>query len=129
MLSTAQKIRIARVLSGGVIGLRRTLGLPSEVTTRRGGVRWRLDLTEGIDLSIYLLGAFEPATVKLYRRLVKPGDVVLDIGANIGAHVLPLAVLVGDAGRVIAFEPTRYACRKLQANLALNPRLGELETL
>ena len=89
----------------------------------RQGVHWCLDLDEGIDFSIYLLGAFERPTAQALRRLVRPGSVVLDIGANIGAHCLPLARLVGDNGRVFAFEPTAPARAKLERNLALNPDL------
>jgi FkbM family methyltransferase len=84
---------------------------------------WNLDLTEGIDFSIFLLGGFEPRTLKLYAKLVKQGATVLDIGANVGAHTLPLAELVGPQGRVIAFEPTRYALEKMRANIALNTDL------
>jgi FkbM family methyltransferase len=106
-----------------VIASRKALGRPPEAEFVRHGIRWRLDLREGIDLSIFLLGAFEPATVRAYSALVKSGQTVLDIGANIGAHTLPLAALVGEAGRVIAFEPTAFAFRKCTANVALNPGL------
>jgi FkbM family methyltransferase len=95
-----------------------------EVELTRDGLRWSLDLREGIDLSIYLFGAFEPSVVRRYRQLVSPGDVVVDIGANVGAHTLPLARAAGEAGRVLAFEPTGWAFAKLQANLALNPTLA-----
>ncbi len=96
-------------------------GAGREAEVRRHGLRWRLDLDEGIDFSIFLLGAFEAATMAACERLVRSGDVVLDIGANIGAHTLPLARLVGPTGRVVAFEPTDFAFAKLRANLALNP--------
>jgi FkbM family methyltransferase len=49
---------------------------------------------------------------------------VLDIGANIGAHTLHLAQLAGPRGRVMAFEPTDFAFRKLSRNLELNPSLA-----
>jgi len=94
------------------------------VSVRRRGIRWHLDLREGIDLSIYLLGSFEPSVVRSYRRLVSAGDTVLDIGANVGAHTLPLARAVGPAGLVVAFEPTAWAFAKLRANLGLNPDLA-----
>lgn len=123
MLSTAQKIVIARAVSTVVVGLRRCGGLAIETTVVRRGLRWQLDLNEGIDLSIYLLGGFELRLLRLYRTLVHHGDVVLDIGANIGAHTLPLGHLVGKTGRVVAFEPTQFAFQKLQRNLALNPEL------
>jgi FkbM family methyltransferase len=95
-----------------------------QVEVTRDGLRWSLDLREGIDLSIYLFGAFEPSVVRRYRHLVSPGDVVVDIGANVGAHTLPLARAAGESGRVVAFEPTGWAFEKLLANLALNPDLG-----
>lgn len=103
---------------------RRLVGRGPELVTSRRGLVWRLDLREGIDFSIYLLGTFEPLTVRCYERIVKPGATVLDVGANIGAHTLRFAELVGAAGRVIAFEPTRFAFGKLLANVALNPGLA-----
>lgn len=124
MLKTAQKIVLAKAAYHTLMVGRRLFGLSPEVLVTRGGLRWRLDLREGIDLSIYLLGGFELATLRLYRRLVKPGDTVLDIGANIGAHTLPLAQLVGNKGRVIAFEPTRFAVDKLITNINLNPNIA-----
>ncbi len=93
---------------------------------QRGGLRWELDLNEGIDFSIFLLGAFESGAARCYKKRLRRGDVALDIGANIGAHTLPMASLVGPAGRVHAFEPTAYAFRKLNANLALNPELEDV---
>src|SRR5690606_2608363 len=54
-------------------------------------------------------------------RLIRPGDTILDIGANIGALTLPLARMTGPGGKVYAFEPTQFAYAKLKANLALNP--------
>jgi FkbM family methyltransferase len=56
---------------------------------------------------------------------VKPGQTVLDVGANIGAHTLTLARLVGTTGRVIAFEPTNYAFDKASKNIKLNPTLAK----
>ncbi len=123
-MKTQTKIFIAATLSRIVRALRRFRGAGSVAEFVRGGLRWRLDLGEGIDFSIYLLGAFEPITVAACRRLIKPGDTVLDIGANIGALTLPMARMVGEAGRVFAFEPTDYAFAKLQANLALNPGIA-----
>jgi FkbM family methyltransferase len=104
---------IAKVLSRSVRFQRRLFGLDPDVRVTRSGVRWNLDLREGIDLSIYLFGLFESDTVRAYRKLVRPGDHVLDIGANIGAHTLHLARSVGPSGRVIAVEPTAYAYDKL----------------
>jgi hypothetical protein len=92
MLSTIQKINLAKVAYYLVVVARRILGRSSQnIEVTRSGIRWYLDLKEGIDFSIYILGGFEPSTLRLYNKLVKSGDVVLDIGANIGSHTLPLA--------------------------------------
>jgi FkbM family methyltransferase len=124
ILKTTHKIAIARIASKVVLLARRLVGLGSMVNTERMGIQWCLDLREGIDFSIYLLGSFEPGTVRAYKRLVRPGDTVIDIGANIGAHTLPLAQLVGPSGRVVAFEPTVFAFQKLRQNMMLNPELA-----
>lgn len=123
MLTTKTKISLASVTYRVIAAGRALAGKNNLVTVRRRGVMWRLDLREGIDFSIYLLGAFERSTVITLEKLVKPGDVVFDIGANIGAHTLGLARSVGPTGRVFAFEPTEFAFDKLQRNLALNPEL------
>jgi FkbM family methyltransferase len=120
-MKTKTKILIAATLSRVVRVLRRITGAGDIAETTRGGLRWRLDLKEGIDFSIYLLGAFEPVTVAACGRLIKSGDIVLDIGAKIGALTLPMARMVGAEGKVYAFEPTQFAFGKLKANLALNP--------
>lgn len=124
MLDTNHKILVARELSRVMVGMRWLLGRPSTLLARRRGAWWSLDLREGIDLSIYLLGGFEVRTLAQYARLLRPGDIVLDIGANIGAHTIPLAMLVGATGRVISFEPTAWAFRKQLANIALNPEIA-----
>ena len=76
------------------------------------------DLYIGRSLDLY--GEFSEAEVALFRSLVRPGDVVLDVGANVGAHTVALARLVGPSGAVIAFEPQRLAYYCLCANVALN---------
>lgn len=123
-LNTAQKIKIAQLASSCVLLARRLTGRGTTATVQRGGVRWQLDLTEGIDFSIYLLGAFEPSTVRAYSRIITPGTTIVDVGANVGAHTLFLARLCGASGRVIAFEPTQYAFNKLRRNVELNPDIA-----
>lgn len=122
-LRTRSKIAIVKIPSKAITVARGALGLPNQVVVSRGRVKWALDLHEAIDFTIYLFGMFERQTVRVCQRLVKPGDVVLDIGANIGAHTLHLARSVGPRGRVVAFEPTDFAFRKLMTNVGLNPEL------
>lgn len=52
----------------------------------------------------------------LLPELVRPGDWVLDIGANVGHYTCRLSELAGPRGRVIAFEPTPATFALLAAN-------------
>ena len=123
MLKTKTKIGIAAGLSKTVRLARRLGGAANDIVeVKRDSLHWSLDLSEGIDFALYL-GVFERSTVAACKRYVSPGATVLDIGANIGAHTLQLAKLVGPDGHVYAFEPTDYAFRKLITNLELNPVL------
>ena len=54
------------------------------------------------------------------RRLVGEGDVVLDVGANIGLHATLFSRWVGAQGRVVAFEPVPETVQRLRETLALN---------
>lgn len=70
----------------------------------------------------YLLffGVREPVITAYIRSVLRPGDTVIDIGANVGAHALLAAHLVGPTGQVQAIEASPTVFRKLQANLAAN---------
>lgn len=74
-------------------------------------------------MSLFLMGSFEPEVSRAIGNLLTEGCVAFDIGANIGAHSLQMAQLVGDAGKVVAFEPTAYAFNKLKENVGLNQEL------
>ena len=123
MLTTKQKMWLAALAQKLVVSPRRIFGKGDLLVVDRAGIRWELDLREGIDFSIYLLGVFEPGTAKTLSRLIKPGDVVFDIGANIGAHTLKMARAVGSSGKVFAIEPSDFAFAKLNRNFSLNPQL------
>lgn len=61
-----------------------------------------------------LNGVFEPDSVELFRTLVKPSDIALDIGANIGCTGLLLSML---AKRVFCFEPSPTTFALLEKNI------------
>jgi FkbM family methyltransferase len=65
-------------------------------------------------------GEFAKSENHLMTALVRPGDTVLDVGANVGTVTLPLARQVGPAGHVFAFEPQRLILQALCATLTLN---------
>ena len=65
-------------------------------------------------------GYFELLETELVEREIRRGDVVLDVGANIGYYTLLFARLVGDEGRVYAFEPDPRNFALLKKNVRIN---------
>ncbi len=62
----------------------------------------------------------EPATTNLFKKILKKGDIVVDLGANIGYFTLLAARLVGEKGKVYAFEPEPVNFKFLKKNIELN---------
>ncbi len=75
---------------------------------------------KGVELALFLQGTYEEGTVQEIKRLLKPGQTFLDIGANIGWISLIASKQVGTAGKVIAVEANPNTLPILQHNLALN---------
>jgi FkbM family methyltransferase len=87
-----------------------------------------------------MLDVYEHAESRFIERTVKPGDLAVDVGANIGYHALHLAKLTGPQGCVEAFEPLRaladvlersrdengFTARMTVHHLALDEVAGEL---
>jgi FkbM family methyltransferase len=67
-----------------------------------------------------LYGEYSESEVSVFRAFVKQGDYAIEVGANIGSLTLPLARLVGETGRVFAFESHPHTFNILCGNLALN---------
>lgn len=65
-------------------------------------------------------GEYAGLEARFLERLCSPGDVVIEAGANIGAHTVGIAKHLGPTGRVLAFEPQRLPFQALCANVALN---------
>jgi len=72
-----------------------------------------------IGKSIEKYGEFSHLEAKLFEQICKDGDIVIEVGANIGTHTVYLSKLVGK-GVVIAYEPQRLVFQNLCANLAIN---------
>ena len=86
---TRVKIGIARILYKGLPPRYRK----QKQRITRGGIRYEADLSEGIDLSLFLFGGFQKHVT--HSRFVEiPEDaVILDVGANIGVMTLQFAKL------------------------------------
>ena len=59
--------------------------------------------------------------VDFFRKFIKKGDFVIDIGANIGDTTVPMALAAGKEGATLGFDPNPYVYKILEANAALNP--------
>ncbi|HEY8367890.1 MAG TPA: FkbM family methyltransferase [Thermodesulfobacteriota bacterium] len=94
---------------------------------RHGDMTFLL-MDDPIGRSLDLYGEWAEAEIDLLVRLLDPGDVALDVGANIGTHTLAFARRVGTGGRVLAFEPQPHVFALLEANVAAN-RLEQVRCL
>ena len=68
----------------------------------------------------YWLGTYEPELQQAIRKLVRPGAVIYDVGANIGYVSLLLARAAGETGHVYAFEALPDNAARWQTNIDLN---------
>ncbi len=87
---------------------------------------WKLqyDLSNTGDFQQYAelaqRGVYEPATTRLLLDIIQPGDVFVDVGANIGYYSALALSRVGETGKVVAIEPHPDAYVRLQRNMELN---------
>ena len=72
-----------------------------------------------IGSSIREYGEWSPGEIEIIKQLVKPFDVVIELGSNIGSHTVPIAQLVPE-GLVYAFEPQNIIFENLCANISIN---------
>lgn len=86
--------------------------------TTVNGINFRLDLSDLVAWFVYW-GFSERSRNSLYA-LAKESDVVFDIGANMGDVTLNMAKIVGETGKVFAFEPYHETFEKLRRNYELN---------
>lgn len=82
------------------------------------GHKMFLDSKDSLNLSLH--GIYEEFETELIKREIKKGDVVFDIGANIGYYTLIFAKLVGENGKVFAFEPDPTNFSLLKKNVEIN---------
>lgn len=69
---------------------------------------------------IYYQGFSEPATADLVQRFLKPGMVMMDVGAHLGEYTLLAAEIVGKTGQVHAFEPQASLFPIVKKNIETN---------
>jgi FkbM family methyltransferase len=140
-MSDATRDRAHGALNGspviGVTSVRQLLGTldrqlsptPFSVRFRRDDVRFvtfdgvtlALDTADAsVSQPILSAGVWEPHLTTVFRRFVKPGHHVIDVGANIGYFTMLSAGLCGPSGHVSSIEPNSENCRLILASAARN---------
>lgn len=109
--------RVARFISGRLLPRR-------AYTVLRGplkGSRFILGSLsgEGGGASVYF-GEMEPEQTAAMAEVIRPGSVFFDIGANVGYYTVLASRLVGEAGKVVAFEPVPRNIEFLRQHIELN---------
>lgn len=82
--------------------------------------RFIIDLRTRTESVPGYLGSYDSDTNILIKKLVKPGWIALDVGANIGFISVPLALQLGKSGKLFCFEPLPTNFERLKENLKIN---------
>jgi FkbM family methyltransferase len=85
-----------------------------------GSLKFYCELSEHMGSQIFWRGTYSGGQLKVLERYLRPGATFLDVGANQGEFTVFGASLVGEHGRVIAFEPVSFIRDKLLRNIAAN---------
>ena len=129
-MNTNTKIIIAKIIFRVMF----FFGIKKKVIVNRNLIKWKLDISEGIDLSIFLFGSFQENLVRSinkyifsHKKVQKNFFNIIDIGSNIGDKSLSISsgLLSKDFKnfKVFSIEPTDYAYKKQINNINLNPKL------
>ena len=73
-----------------------------------------------VDNYIFLNSIHEPNILKVIKYSISKGDIVVDIGANIGQHTLFMSKFTGEKGKVYCFEPLNKNYRSIKKSIDLN---------
>lgn len=117
---------ILRILQNRITGLNSFLKRSyinlfniSTIQYKVSGVKLKLHLKNDVDRRLFLYG-FEKDVLKYFRKVLKNGDIVLDIGANFGIYSLVASQRLKRSGKIYAFEPAHNAYSSLLDNIKLN---------
>ena len=128
-MKTKTKIFIAKIIFNILI----FFGFKKKNLVKRNSIFWKLDISEGIDLSIFLFGSFQNKLVRSISDYIlnyKKRDIffyIIDIGSNIGDKSLSLAknLISKDFKQfqIYSIEASDYAFDKQKKNININPKL------
>ena len=85
------------------------------------GMHLLLDADDtSVSRTLLLTSVYEPHVTAVFRRFIRPGMTVVDVGANVGYFSALASTLVGPEGRVIALEPNSENCRLILLTMLAN---------
>ncbi|MFZ4083413.1 MAG: FkbM family methyltransferase [Pirellula sp.] len=96
------------------------LGIHDISVKMKDGFAMHLDLRDWVDSHLFAKGEHEPDVGTIIKKVLRPGDHFLDVGANIGYFTILASRIVGVNGRVTSFEPSKSIFARLSRNVALN---------
>jgi FkbM family methyltransferase len=118
-MKTKQKIFFAKIIYFLVSIIKKN----RFIKIKRNKINWKLDLSEGIDLCVYIFGKFEYEIITaIAKHKLSRKPIFFDIGANVGVQTLQLSEYFKDS-ITHSFEPTNFGYNKLRYNIFLNPKL------
>lgn len=89
-------------------------------TTTRYGVMTFFENDSPLGASLKQYGEWAHFELNILLSLIRVGDTVIDVGANIGTHSIAFAAAVANSGKVISFEPQPAVAELLRKNLLAN---------
>jgi FkbM family methyltransferase len=145
-MARLSSMSVARLLGAGLAGLGAAVAWPLvrwhgprvravlaaraapvyRLRTPAGVLRFRCGSAEAVK-AVARFAYDEPETVWWIDQVVRPGDCVWDVGANVGLYALYAALKVGRGGAVVAFEPAADNYAALCRNVALNPTAASVQ--
>ena len=106
-----------------LVWLQRTGRVPTLVVVRRFGAWIELDLEDYVQRKIFC-HSHQARELRFLARACRPGDVVVDVGANVGIFTLVAARATSPTGTVHAFEPVPATFETLRRNVRRNGLAG-----
>jgi len=119
-VKTKQKIFFAKIIFKII-----RIFFPKKIKVKRNNINWNLNLSEAIDLHIFVFGSFEIEITNVAKNLqLQKHNQIIDIGANFGVQSLQFAKNFTNS-KIYSVEPTNYAFNKFIKNLELNQKLSK----
>jgi FkbM family methyltransferase len=101
----------------------------TDVEVVRRGLRWVLNPSDFVQRDVFWFGAKDTWDTFHIKRLLSPGSLIFDVGANFGYYAITLVNELGDGTRAFAFEPFPPTYARLRRNVELNALEGRVTTL